>query len=222
MAGVTSSYPAALDSESNLTPPNNGDTLSVADHWLAGNSGPIVAIETELGTDPAGSFTDVKSRLDAGGVGTAISVNASAPDNSLTIDANGHVFRSNLPAFNVYNSTGSSAFAANAVMTWDNEIIDNNNDFDLGNNRFVAPVDGIYFIAARIMSNNSQQLNYYLRKNSVQLQSSLVLAYLSTYQSGISAGIYSLAADDYIEVYNNSPNASYGAQYANFFGYLIG
>ena len=63
MAGVTSSYPAALDSESNLTPPNNGDTLSVADHWLAGNSGPIVAIETELGTDPAGSFTDVKSRL---------------------------------------------------------------------------------------------------------------------------------------------------------------
>ena len=64
MAGVTSSYPAALDSESNLTPPNNGDTLSVADHWLAGNSGPIVAIETELGTDPAGSFTDVKSRLD--------------------------------------------------------------------------------------------------------------------------------------------------------------
>ena len=66
MAGVTSSYPAALDSESNLTPPNNGDTLSVADHWLAGNSGPIVAIETELGTDPAGSFTDVKSRLDSG------------------------------------------------------------------------------------------------------------------------------------------------------------
>jgi len=66
MAGVTSSYPAALDSESNLTPPNNGDTLSVADHWLAGNAGPIVAIETELGTDPAGTFTDVKSRLDSG------------------------------------------------------------------------------------------------------------------------------------------------------------
>lgn len=64
MAGVTSSYPAALDSESNLTPPNNGDTLSVADHWLAGNSGPIVAIETELGTDPAGSHTNVKGRLD--------------------------------------------------------------------------------------------------------------------------------------------------------------
>ena len=63
MAGVTSSYPAALDSESNLTPPNNGDTLSVADHWLAGNSGPIVAIETELGTDPAGYATDVKTRL---------------------------------------------------------------------------------------------------------------------------------------------------------------
>lgn len=64
MAGVTSSYPAVLDSESNLIPPNNGDTLSVADHWLAGNAGPIVAIETELGTDPAGYATDVKTRLD--------------------------------------------------------------------------------------------------------------------------------------------------------------
>ena len=55
---ATTNYPGSLDS---YPVPNNGDTISVADHWL----GPaVIGIETELGTDPAGTFTDVKSRLD--------------------------------------------------------------------------------------------------------------------------------------------------------------
>lgn len=57
---ATTNYPGSLDA---YPAPNNGDTISVADHWL----GPaVIGIETELGTDPAGSFTDVKSRLDSG------------------------------------------------------------------------------------------------------------------------------------------------------------
>lgn len=55
---ASTNYPGSLDA---YPVPNNGDTISVADHWL----GPaVIGIETELGTDPAGSFTDVKSRLD--------------------------------------------------------------------------------------------------------------------------------------------------------------
>jgi hypothetical protein len=55
---ATTNYPGSIDA---YPVPNNGDTISVADHWL----GPaVIGIETELGTDPAGSFTDVKSRLD--------------------------------------------------------------------------------------------------------------------------------------------------------------
>lgn len=64
MAGVTSNYPASIDSESNIIPPNNGDTLTVPGHWLAGNNGPIVNVQNELGTDPSGSFSTVKARLD--------------------------------------------------------------------------------------------------------------------------------------------------------------
>jgi len=55
---ATTNYPASID---NYAQPNNGDTISVTDHWLAPA---IIAVENELGTDPAGSFTDVKSRLD--------------------------------------------------------------------------------------------------------------------------------------------------------------
>ena len=55
---ASTNYPGSLDA---YAVPNNGDTISVADHWL----GPaVIGIETELGTDPAGTFTDVKSRLD--------------------------------------------------------------------------------------------------------------------------------------------------------------
>lgn len=54
---ATTNYPGSLDA---YPVPNNGDTISVTDHWL----GPaVIGIETELGTDPAGTFTDVKSRL---------------------------------------------------------------------------------------------------------------------------------------------------------------
>lgn len=54
---ASTNYPGSLDA---YPVPNNGDTISVADHWL----GPaVIGIETELGTDPAGTFTDVKSRL---------------------------------------------------------------------------------------------------------------------------------------------------------------
>ena len=55
---ATTNYPASID---NYAQPNNGDTISVADHWLAPA---IIAVENELGTDPAGYATDVKTRLD--------------------------------------------------------------------------------------------------------------------------------------------------------------
>jgi hypothetical protein len=55
---ASTNYPGSLDA---YPVPNTGDTISVADHWL----GPaVIGIETELGTDPAGSHTNVKDRLD--------------------------------------------------------------------------------------------------------------------------------------------------------------
>ena len=54
---ATTNYPTSID---NYPQPNNGDTISVSDHWLAPA---IVAVENELGTDPAGYATDVKTRL---------------------------------------------------------------------------------------------------------------------------------------------------------------
>ena len=58
---ATSNYPGSLDDYSTL--PSSGTPITVSSHYF----GPAITnIEAELGTDPAGTFTDVKSRLDSG------------------------------------------------------------------------------------------------------------------------------------------------------------
>lgn len=58
---ATSNYPGSLDDYSTL--PSSGTPITVSSHYF----GPAITnIEAELGTDPAGSFTDVKSRLNSG------------------------------------------------------------------------------------------------------------------------------------------------------------
>lgn len=58
---AATSYPGTLDTVSTLTDGPSGDTI-VSAHQN-GPGGAIIAIETELGTDPAGSATDVATRL---------------------------------------------------------------------------------------------------------------------------------------------------------------
>ena len=59
--GGTSGYPVSIDTSPDLTDGSSGDEI-VSAH-MDGRGAAIVAIETELGTDPAGSTTDVKTRL---------------------------------------------------------------------------------------------------------------------------------------------------------------
>jgi hypothetical protein len=63
---VASSYPGGLDSFPTVQGGQSGDKLNDPKHSSLHNDADaaIVAIETELGTDPAGSATDVAGRLD--------------------------------------------------------------------------------------------------------------------------------------------------------------
>jgi hypothetical protein len=58
----TTSYPGAIDTRTALVDGPSGDEI-VANH-PNGLGAAVIAVETELGTDPAGSATDVKTRLD--------------------------------------------------------------------------------------------------------------------------------------------------------------
>lgn len=75
--GGGSSYPGALDSDSTLETNSDVARIQVPNDLAAC----IVAIETELGADPAGSFATVVARLNAisnstgGGVARGIAAN---------------------------------------------------------------------------------------------------------------------------------------------------
>ena len=69
----------------------------------------------------------------------------------MVIDANGHITKPLQSAFHAHKN-GSGNNVANlptdsdTVITWAAERFDQNGDFDLTNNRFVAPVTGKYFL----------------------------------------------------------------------------
>lgn len=82
----TTGFPSAIDTRTTLTDGSSGDEIVSAN--VNGVSAAALAIETELGTDPAGSATDLKTRLavahnDAGAVtlGTAASTVGILPFN---------------------------------------------------------------------------------------------------------------------------------------------
>ena len=68
----------------------------------------------------------------------------------IVIDSSGHVTKPNNTAFSVHkNGTDESNLGINSnhKMQWSTERFDVNSDFDIGNNQFVAPVTGKYFLS---------------------------------------------------------------------------
>ncbi len=70
-AGTGTSYPTTLDTANNRTNVGGGacssaTTTNICKEWLNDWQGATIAIMTELGTLPKGSYADVKTRLNAG------------------------------------------------------------------------------------------------------------------------------------------------------------
>ncbi len=77
-------------------------------------------------------------------------------NNAIVVDANGHITKPLQPAFSVNkNGTDQSNFAIGGeTIVWAAERFDQNSDFDLTENRFVAPVTGKYFLQVQIRFEN--------------------------------------------------------------------
>jgi hypothetical protein len=131
------------------------------------------------------------------------------------------------PAFHVTQSLGPSGFAANSVATWNTVTTNNGGYFKTTagtgqNQRFIAPVAGLYHFNVLMLSNNSTSLFYAIRQNGSNISGTNIETYsASAFQSATSTATVYLAANDYVDVFVGS-NAAYGSAYANFNGFLIG
>lgn len=125
------------------------------------------------------------------------------------------------PAFRVTNSVGGSAFAANAVATW-NQLDYNNGGYFNSGNRFTAPWSGIYHFSCMILSNQSSRMYFNFRINGSEVYGTYVETYSgSNFQTGTSVMTRPLRAGDFVQVYVRS-FAAYGSNYANFSGFQVG
>ena len=148
----------------------------------------------------------------------------SQPGN-LAIEAypNGMVRHPKVPAFMVRNSTAANAFAANARATWDISILNNGSHFDMTNDVFTAPIDGIYTFNCMMLSNANTRLFHNFRVNNTIIDGtrSEGHAVSGSYMTCTITMTYTLSANDYVDVYVRNNNA-YGGVYTNFNGYLVG
>ena len=147
----------------------------------------------------------------------------SQPGN-LAIEAypNGVVRHPKVPAFMVRHTTATGWASANSVATWNTIILNNGNHWDSSNNRWTAPVDGIYHFTCQILSENNSRAFHHLRVNGVRVDGTRTESYQGTsYQTVTFVATYPLSANDNVDVYIGT-NGAYGSIYSNFNGFLVG
>jgi len=140
----------------------------------------------------------------------------------MRIDSAGRVTMPNQPAFDVASSTGVSG---GNYQTFNNVYLNNGNNF--GNNKFTAPIAGIYqFFATTIKQGNNTSLvtRVYVRVNGSEVRGNrqVRLSEGSNYGSnGVGSWVLNLSANDYVQVYIVDYGSHSSTSYTYFNGYLI-
>lgn len=169
----------------------------------------IVALQTELGTNPKGSFADVAAAL-------------------------AHLLRQ--CAF-FAKSTESFSLSGNGEtkLTRPTEVYDLGGDYDAANSKFVAPVDGVYHFDATLYVNSGtwtagDRMALLLKKNGAATDSNgATFRFQATSTSYFSVQMsvdIQLAEGDYVELYYNGYRTGGAiAQYSGsgniFSGHLV-
>ena len=137
----------------------------------------------------------------------------------------GYVSYPNRPCFDVASNQGVSA---NNYQTFNIQYHNVGNHFSLSNNRFTAPVNGLYqFFATTIKggsaSGNVTRVYIYVNGSVANGSRHVRLSEGSNYgTNGVGSWIISMSAGDYAQVYMNSGGSHSSTEYTYFNGYLLG
>ena len=155
---------------------------------------------------------------------------------AITIDSGGRVFHTARPMFDV-NKTTEQSVASGAItkVQWENENYDIGSCFDLGNNRFVAPIAGKYFMSAYVtlgtmIAGSGIGLQWF-KNGSIFRHGHHQSTEINITLAMQCFGTFDLAANDYLEVvlgrssssdWNGTIYEDGTRGYTQFFGYLVG
>ena len=154
-----------------------------------------------------------------------IGVGGGAPTTRMTIDLAGRITMPYQPAFYWTKTTSQVATSSNEVVVWDSSKVNTGNHFN--NQRFTAPVAGVYLFQMFTLSDGNALTNdVHIRKNGSTLFSRQRNANSNAHETTASSCIISLAVNDYVEaVIGGSGDIVYGDggdAWSGFGGHLIG
>lgn len=120
----------------------------------------------------------------------------------MAIDSSGRVTKSAQPAFSGY-VTGTNNYSTIGVVAINNTAVNIGSHFDTSTDKFTAPVAGLYMISYEAHSENDSGAKLlHLYKNGSVLAHGSAYAQAGTYQQMGKTIVASLAANDYIQLYN--------------------
>jgi hypothetical protein len=200
----------------------------------SGTAGQVVALLFEDGNATLGAGSTTRIASDAGAMSFSTG-GTSGSDTGGTerarIDSSGRLTMTSQPAFRARLSSDQSVTTNAATkIAYNTEDYDVGSNFDTSTNRFTAPIAGKYLFVVvynpyGITSGDNSQSALYKNGASAQILSRNYSDNTSDHVYGGSV-IFNLAASDYIEVFTQSTDTSYGLSGGNvwnsFSGYLLG
>ena len=143
------------------------------------------------------------------------------------IDTSGYVRKPYQPCFDV---ASNQSVGQNSYQTFNTQYHNVGNHFSLANNRFTAPVDGLYQFFATTIKNTANtggvaRVYIYVNGSVANGSRHVRLSEGANYGSnGVGSWIISMSAGDYAQVYMGSGgNGSHSStEYTYFNGYLLG
>lgn len=171
------------------------------------------------------SFSNEGIKFYTGGSVSRTSGASATKNERMRIDSDGRVTMPYQPAFDVASTAGVSG---GNYQTFDTTYLNNGNHFSTSNNRFTAPIAGIYqFFATTIKSGSSTSnvSRVYVRVNGSNVRGNrhVRLSEGANYgTNGVGSWVLSLSANDYVQVYITDNGGSHSSvEYTYFNGYLI-
>lgn len=165
------------------------------------------------------------SSLAAGvGAGVGFSIHHGTNGTLLKVDTSGRVTTPKNPAFNVTYTDGSVTFGTGVIVF--NTVRTNvGSYYSTSTGRFTAPVSGHYQFNVHFFKytsyNNPSNTYWGFRKNGSTIITTNHGAAGSDGGQSLNTTIY-LAANDYIDVYAQNTIQSWGDQFLQFSGHLVG
>ena len=150
---------------------------------------------------------------------TAVTI---ASDGKMTTSQ--YIQQNGVPRFSARGGTDQTATGP-AVVQFTTADVNVGSCYSTSTYRFTAPVAGDYYFFYSMMSNGNNYLRTRLRKNGSTYLGAETFTEAATYSRTSYASIFTLAANDYVEVIYDTQGNDQGpvhGGYRQFCGYLVG